>query len=125
MVEVTNKSLLTKELEAAYLNDIDDFYRIPMSTCVIIDFMSFQRGEVIMTSAIPNFGILVDSQVTKMVKSYSNKLLHIVFDSYVPGSLKGAERGRRAGDVLELAKLTAELKSRLKWRSSGDLHMVM
>ena len=25
MVEVTNKSLLTKELEAAYLNDIEEF----------------------------------------------------------------------------------------------------
>ena len=53
MVEGTEKSLLTKELEAAHLTP--EFYEtgtIPISTGVIVDFMSFIRGEVIKASDI-------------------------------------------------------------------------
>ena len=72
--------------------------------------MSFQRSSVIKASMNPDFGKLVNSQMTKMLSSYPNTLLHIVFDSYVSKSLKGSEREKRAGDTLELAKIDAKTK---------------
>ena len=112
MAEVTGKSLLMTELEAAYLNaeHFQDIDRIPISTCVIVDFMSFQRSEVINASKTPKFGDLVSFQFQKMLASYPNTLLHVVFDSYISGSLKGAERERRAGDTIELAKIDKNTK---------------
>ena len=90
MVSVQRKSQLVTELEVqAYLSaeHYQDIDRVPVSTCVVVDFMSFQRSAVIKASINPDFGKLVNSQLSKMLSSYPNTLLHIVFDSYVSKSL--------------------------------------
>ena len=111
MTNAPDKSLLTSELEAAYLSprhyEMND---IPLSTCLIVDFMSFIRGEVIKSTQYPTFGHLVTSMMTKIMATYPNRMVHIVFDSYVVGSLKGAERGKRGSEILELAKIDAQTK---------------
>jgi hypothetical protein len=40
-----------------------------------------------------------------MMTSFPHTLIHIVFDSYISRSLKGAERERRGSGVLDLAKI--------------------
>ena len=113
MVGVQRKSQLVTELEEAYLSaeHYQDINRVPVSTCVVVDFMSFQRSAVLKASINPDFGkLIVNSQLSKMLSSYPNTLFHIVFDSYVSKSLKGSERERRAGDTLELAKIDAKTK---------------
>ena len=112
MVGVQRKSQLVTELEEAYLSaeHYQDIDRVPVTTCVVVDFMSFQRSSVIEALMNTDFGKLVNSQMSKMLSSYPNTLLHIVFDSYVSKSLKGSERERRAGDTLELAKIDAKTK---------------
>ena len=49
MVSVQRKSQLVTELEEAYLSaeHYQDIDRVPVSTCVVADFMSFQRSAVI------------------------------------------------------------------------------
>ena len=121
MMGVQRKSQLVTELEEAYLTTehYQDIDRVPVTTCVVVDFMSFQRSSVIKASMNPGFGKLVNSQMSKMLSSYPNTLLHIVFDSYVSKSLKGSERERRAGDTLELAKLMQKPKYLLRWKNFG------
>ncbi len=111
MVKLSDKRNLTKELESAYLSprhyEIDE---IPEHTCLIIDFMSFMRSEVINSSTYSTFGDLINYMVNKLLTIYPNKIVHTVFDSYINGSLKGAERDRRSSSVLELAKIDSKTK---------------
>ena len=62
--------------------------------------------------------------ISKTISSYPNPLLHIVFDSYIPGSIKGAERERRGSGVLELANIeeTTRIPTQLDkfWGSSAN-----
>ena len=76
MVKIHDKSLLARECEAAFLNLEDYDYgidRIHLSTCIVVDCMSFIRGEVnevIHVSLYPTFkhpGIYL---IAKMVSSY-------------------------------------------------------
>ena len=80
MVEVTEKSLLTREPEAAYLTpECYETGTIPVSTSVIVDFISFIRGEVIKPSMYPTFGhpakylydLKKDIKLSKYFASYS------------------------------------------------------
>ena len=131
-----NKAELIKEVEKKV--NIDSQSPIVQNSSVFIDFMSFIRGQrleklpVILVSldilkdypdhaeTISNkneqwtFGKMVEELFCRILKKYENAIsYHIIFDSYIEGSLKGGERTHRLSKskgVIHLAKINVSTK---------------
>ena len=104
MTQTSNKSQLISKLEE-YLQQDDYEENIPMSTTLIIDFMSFVRNQKISSNLYTNFGQLALTLYENSLKICSNDFIHFIFDSYITSSLKGPERERRGQSTVELASI--------------------
>ncbi len=58
------------------------------TTCVIVDFMSFVRGQVVNFNTFETFQLFVDEMFKRCTNICSHILIHFVFDSYISHSLK-------------------------------------
>ena len=104
MTKMTDKAQLMNELEG-YLQPADYEEGIPTNTCLMVDFMSYLRTQVISDENYKTFDNLIHTVYNRCVSLSSNSTIHLVFDSYCPMSLKGAERESRGKQTLELAKI--------------------
>ena len=105
MTQTSNKSQLMSKLEE-FLQQDDYEESIPMSTTLIIDFMSFVRNQKISSNLYTNFGQLALTIYENSLKICPNNFVHFIFDSYITSSLKGPERERRGQSTVELASIS-------------------
>jgi hypothetical protein len=72
------------------------------SQLVVIDFMSFIRSMIVSSDQANEgrmvFGTFIEIFMNRVTSLYdTSKMFHVIFDSYIEGSLKGSERNRRTG----------------------------
>ena len=77
----------------------------PKSSAVVIDFLSFIQSKTVNVSLYPTFNDLILSVLHQALLICQCDELHIVFDSYVEGSLKATERLRRNTSSIELSQI--------------------
>ena len=102
-----DKSSLVKALEA-YLEKTDYDYdkRRDITTCVVVDFMSLIR-KISFTKMLRISDIFEEMWKRTSFISQAG-MIHMVYDSYIEGSIKDCERLRRAEETepLEFVNLT-------------------
>ena len=99
------KSLLLKEVEGQLSSE--DYIFMPSSdlkTATIVDFMSAARSSNFQSTT--SFGTALKALYEKCSAVCKHNQMHIIFDSYVEHSIKGAERQRREMEgCIELAEI--------------------
>ena len=128
------KSQIVDELKELAFSSDADFSQKPVldaNGIVVIDFMSFIRSRVLPDGKDDNeerstFGKFIEKVFYRMVSSYNTtKSFHVVFDSYIQGSIKGPERHKRAaGGAIHLARVreNTPMPKQLDkfWKSAGN-----
>ena len=103
----TNKSTIVPEIEGLLGPIEKDLFKkeSKLVTHEIVDFMSHVRQQKFVSGK--TFNHTISSVLDSMQRVTDYDVLHILFDSYMPLSIKESERARRQGDGdgIELARI--------------------
>ena len=96
---------------------------------IIIDFMSFVRGQVVNYNTFKTFDLLFTEIYKRCTDISPHQLIQFVFDSYIDYSLKGSEREiRNSSGTIELAKIEGQTRLPQQmdkfWGSSKNKRML-
>ena len=103
----TNKSMIVTEIEKVLLSEAKEKQNFTkeskLVTHEIVDFMSYVRQQKFISGK--TFSYTMNSVLESMQRVTNYDVLHVLFDSYMPLSIKDSERARRKGaeDGIELA----------------------
>lgn len=105
MTKVTNKSQLIEEIAPKGESELS-VIQPTADMCIIIDFMSFIRGQVISYNTFKTFELLIADIYKRCTDIFPHGLMQFIFDSYTKYSLKGSERdSRNSSGTIQLAKI--------------------
>ena len=124
-----DKSQIVDKLKERCLKDAN----LTFNDVVVVDFMSYLRSRMVMEKEQdpedkPTFRKYIEKFFYKGITLHNTtKMFHVIFDSYVQGSIKGPERSRRTGRLSGIVYL-ADIKDETPvpqqmdkfWKSSGN-----